>query len=309
MDTKICPLCLNSDVIFQEKLSKEKLQKHFKKFCGNRFGYLINEDFELLKCTKCSLKFFFPLVTGDELFYNTLQKFDWYYVEDKEEYIVASRYINKNDKILDIGCGKGAFSKKIKSTNYVGLDFSVEAQRIASKNKIKVLNETIKEHTESNTDYDVIVNFQVLEHVSNPRDFISSSLKGLKKNGLMIIAVPNDDSFIKYANNNVLNMPPHHVSRWNEGTLNFIAKDNDLEIVDIYYEKVQPIHEKWYFATLIAYVLFKKFRIKYSLLSKSFMEAIVIKTSNFLSRFASSISDKSLLPNGHSVVAVYKKKL
>ena len=74
-----------------------------------------------------------PGIVGDEKFYNALQKFQWYYQEEKSEFKFAKEFIKPNDKVLDIGCGKGAFAKLITCKEYVGLDLSSKASEMAKK--------------------------------------------------------------------------------------------------------------------------------------------------------------------------------
>ena len=126
------------------------------------------EKIEYLCCTSCGLKFFSPSVTGDEHFYyNVLQNPDLYYMDDnKAEYNFASRFITLNDNVLDIGCGKGAFSKNIRFNTYTGLELSTNAKKLANDNGIQIFNQKIQEHSISNQEkYNVVCTFQVLEHV------------------------------------------------------------------------------------------------------------------------------------------------
>ncbi|MGV2387332.1 MAG UNVERIFIED_CONTAM: hypothetical protein LVR29_00250 [Microcystis novacekii LVE1205-3] len=52
------------------------------------------------------------MITGSENFYEKLQVFDWYYLEEKNEYDYASQFIKPSDSVLEIGCGKGSFCSK-----------------------------------------------------------------------------------------------------------------------------------------------------------------------------------------------------
>lgn len=119
----------------------------------------------------------------------------------------------------------------------------------------------------------------------------------------MIIAVPSEDSFLKYVTNDILNMPPHYVTRWPDETLKFISQVYNLGLLDIYHEKVQPIHKLWF----ITSILNCAFNRSNKLIDLSLKWKILNKFSSILARFILKGFGEEMLPYGHTVVAVYKK--
>jgi 2-polyprenyl-3-methyl-5-hydroxy-6-metoxy-1,4-benzoquinol methylase len=97
--------------------------------------------------------------------------------------------------------------------------------------------------------FDIVCSFEVLEHVPAVYDFLANQVKCLKKGGLLLISVPNMDSFIRYNNNDVLNMPPHHMGLWTEKALRKIGDLFDLKVEKVEYEPLQEQH--YYFYTFI----------------------------------------------------------
>lgn len=303
-----CSLCNSDNITMIEKLDAGKIISLYKRDLNCDVAHLIKEDIQFFLCNNCGLKFFYPLVIGDEKFYNSLQKFEWYYLDDKYEYQIAGSYILKKNKVLEVGCGKGAFAKQIETKDYLGLDLSKAAKDIAFKNGITIHNESIVEHSVKYPEtYDVVVSFQVLEHVPDPYVFLSSCIKTLKKNGLMIVAVPNDNSFLKYAQNSLLNMPPHHLTRWTDKAINNIADIFNLQLMEIHHERVQEIHYNWYRNTLFSILLRNKLGIKHKLLA-NFRDRIVSKFSAVINRFVAGSMPEEFFGDGHTVVAIYKKK-
>ena len=138
-----CPLCLNESIKELEVINRLELIKLYKNLTNIDFSYLLNQDLKYCECENCKLRFYDPLITGDEKFYNSLQKFDWYYMDEKDEYLEAKKYINSTDKVLEVGSGKGAFAKHLTSKDYIGLDFSENAKKMAAKNGITIENEMI----------------------------------------------------------------------------------------------------------------------------------------------------------------------
>ncbi|MDY0193869.1 MAG: class I SAM-dependent methyltransferase [Aliarcobacter butzleri] len=299
-----CPLCESKKVIKLETIKKNDLINLYQKMTDIDFGYLINQDIDYCECQECKLRYFDPLVSGDEKFYNALQKFEWYYMDEKEEYVYAKEYIKATDKVLEVGSGKGAFAKHIGANNYIGLDFSENAKKMAAENGITIENEMIQDYAENHKEeFDVVVSFQVLEHVSDPKSFIESKLQALKVGGKLIIAVPSEDSFLKYVNNGILNMPPHHVTRWCDKTFKYIADTYNLTIETIYHERVQGVHKKLYLNTFIANSFSKN-----KLINTSLTQKIKNKFASLISKFLYKGLKEELLPNGHTVLVVFDKK-
>jgi SAM-dependent methyltransferase len=304
MNKMNCPLCNGKNIIVLETINKTHIVKLYRKMLNIDVGYLIDQDINFCECQNCKLRFYNPLITGDEKFYGSLQKFDWYYMDDKEEYQYATKFISPNDKVLEVGSGKGAFAKHLATKDYIGLDISQNAKEIAAKNGVNIYNETIEDYAlKHKEEFDVVVSFQVLEHVSNPKSFIEAKLYTLKKGGKLIIAVPSEDSFLKYVTNNVLNMPPHHVTRYSDATFEYIASKFELDIETIYHEKLQDVHKRWYLHTLVFKSLWG-----YKLISTSIFTRIVSKFSSLLSKLLVRGLEKEMLPNGHTVLVVFRKK-
>jgi 2-polyprenyl-3-methyl-5-hydroxy-6-metoxy-1,4-benzoquinol methylase len=299
-----CPLCEGNKIEIIELIKREDLNFLLTKLVGENFSYLFSKDMKFCGCDRCKLKFFHPLVIGDELFYNSLQKLDWYYMDEKAEYIEAKKHIKKTDRVLEVGCGKAAFVKFLPTKQYVGLDTSAEAKEMALKDGIIIENESIQNYAVKNLNkFDVVVSFQVLEHVSDPSSFIQSKVDALKVGGKLIIAVPSEDSFLKYATNSVLNMPPHHVTRWTDETLCFIADKYNLQILDIYHEKLQSVHKWWFVKSLVSNGIMEP-----KLISKGWGRKFTSVLSSILAKILVKGLKDEMLPNGHTVMAVYQKK-
>ena len=300
-----CPLCREKNITILEKIDKSKLTNLYKKMTDIDFGYLITHDINFCECQNCKLRFYDPLITGDEKFYNSLQKFEWYYMDEKEEYHYAKKYIGSNDKVLEVGSGKGAFAKHIDTKEYIGLDFSQNAKEMAAKNGVTIENVMIQDYAANHKEeFDVVVSFQVLEHVSDPKEFLEAKLEALKKGGKLIVAVPSEDSFLKYVANGILNMPPHHVTRWSDDTFEYIAHKYNLNIETIYHEKVQDVHKMQYLSTLISNSFSTNKIIETGLVFK-----LKHKFSSLLSRLMLRNIKKEMLPNGHNVLVIFKKEL
>lgn len=202
----------------------------------------------LYECPTTKLQFFSPsLVYGDGFFYKNLSKIPWYYLDEKWEHRVAYDFIKPNSNVLEIGCGKGFFLKKLSQKNCTSVGLELNPDNLDPLNSLNIINETIEEHSQKNFEkYDYICAFQTLEHVPNLKEFLNSCIHSLKKGGYLIFSVPNNDSFISLDSFNLLDLPPHHMTRWKPITFIRIAKFFQLQVVDILYEPLQNYHKDWF---------------------------------------------------------------
>ena len=109
-------------------------------------------------------------------------------------------------KILDIGCGGGLISEPMArlGAEVTGIDASEKNINIAKmhskENRLKInyIN-TSQENFKEFEKYDVILNLEIVEHVSDVKLYIQSCQKLLKKNGIMFTATLNRSltSYIK----------------------------------------------------------------------------------------------------------------
>lgn len=298
-----CPLCESDKVDIIEEIDNIKLKQLYSKLTGVNFSYLLNNKIEYCSCLNCDLKFFNPLITGDEKFYNALQKFPWYYMGDKEEFHYAKTLISEGDKVLEVGSGAGLFAQYIPTKDYTGLDFSQKAIELAKENGVHIENESIESFSTLNRNtYDIVVSFQVLEHVSNPKEFLEAQIETLKVGGKLIVAIPNNDSYLKYMSNDALNMPPHHVTRWNENVFRIFADKQNLKILNISKIKLSTQHKTLYLKTLLQNSILKP-----SLIDLSYRRIIIRILSEIIARFLAKGLKDNMLPDGHTMVVVMEK--
>jgi 2-polyprenyl-3-methyl-5-hydroxy-6-metoxy-1,4-benzoquinol methylase len=263
-----------------------------------------SDEIYLLKNNMLNFYFFYPFISGSSEFYETLTKKPLYSSE-KNEYLFASKYIKDNYSVLDVGCGWGWFKSYIPNTNYLGIEFSQKSIEKCRENNIDVTSTLIQDMAKSNKKFDTVVSFQVLEHIEDPIGFIESMIKVTNENGLIIISVPNVDSYMSIVENNYLNLPPHHISWWSKETLLYIRDKFDLELIDIEIEK-----QKDFSYTFIVYwknKFNKFFGRKKKFIRNGKFDRRINKFFRLLSKLMPT-PEHEILPNGHSITVVFRKK-
>lgn len=305
-----CILCNSSHIILIDCIKSVDLVKLFKNRAKVDVERLFVEKpvINYYSCSNCKLKFYLPQVIGDGTFYDALQNYNGYYLEDKSEFYEAAKWINSNHDVLEIGCGTGNFVNFINCKSFTGLEFSEKSIQIARSKNINVVNELLEEHVNTNKNkYDVVCYFQVLEHVKDPRQFIKDSIGCLKEGGKLIIAVPNDDSFIKGAVNGYLNMPPHHASRWSEHTLKNIASLFGISFITLSHEPLHKRHKAFYAKTKVYHVLNRFFGVKYRIVDRRIKNNFLYIAATLLSYLLRPLIIRGNEIKGQSMTAVFSK--
>lgn len=179
----------------------------------------------------CGLAFFHPAVEGDgalyPAFYQNVRADHWLMDDAKAgraEFSEAANLVEPGDRVLDVGCGLGAFGRRVPHASYTGLDpYAPEAAGPS------VLRETVFEHAERNPGgYDVVCAFQVLEHSAAPLDLAEAMVRLLRPGGLFIVGVPTWPSPLVEIPNFPANATPHHLSWWNRQALEALSAELGL---------------------------------------------------------------------------------
>jgi 2-polyprenyl-3-methyl-5-hydroxy-6-metoxy-1,4-benzoquinol methylase len=243
-----CKICDSCNVSIVQTISVGRLIMEWRQQLGIDTAEIFENvcDLKLFKCQKCNLRFFMPdSYHGESRIYESLNKYDWYYMPFKWEHFAALRELNPQEEVLEIGCGDGNFLEKArtsKSVNAIGIDLNRFAVEKAKLKGFSVYCMDIQEAPSIWVNrFDTICAFQVLEHLHNPRDFLLRALSFLRPGGKLLLGVPNADSFLRYQFN-VLDMPPHHSTRWDEKVMAYFTNLFPLSLKDIKQEPLATYH-------------------------------------------------------------------
>lgn len=188
---------------------EEKMQSAYKTHDRH---YGIKGEFNIDKCANCSLVFLNPMPS--EKFLTSLYPKTYYsyqdFYEKKASFIkkLFKKYIinigtldprfASPGRILDIGCGSGKFLYVMKQKNWqvYGAEVNVDAARLG--NELEQLNiypgDLISANYQSEF-FDYIRSNHSFEHITNPEPILEEIHRLLKKDGKLLIGVPNIDSF------------------------------------------------------------------------------------------------------------------
>ena len=159
----------------------------------------------------------------------------------------------KKGRILDIGCGTGDLLSEFENKGWEisGVEPNDKARHLAlgKMNNGSNLKSDIEElKSDGKSSYDIITMWHVLEHVPNLNEYIEVLKSLLKKEGYLIIAVPNFKSYdAKYykefwAAYDV----PRHLWHFSEKSISAIFAQHDFKVI----KKLPLIFDAYYVSLL-----------------------------------------------------------
>ena len=132
------------------------------------------------------------------MFYSQQQKYS--YMEEINDGILKQipSSPDPDATVLDVGCGGGALAEAVQKKGYDvwGIEINEDAMNIAGNRITKVIQadlmdmETITSLI-GDKKFDYLIFSDVLEHLSDPCAFLRIYLKFLKKDGTVLVSVPN----------------------------------------------------------------------------------------------------------------------
>lgn len=164
------------------------------------------QTFHLICCEHCDLVSINPLPTRAELrqYYST----DYYGQENKKflswvqwlrrlsmkRRIRRIEYFTKQrGSLLDVGCADGSFLFHCKKRGWktVGLELSNRFGSSAYLRGSRFLIGDITQHRFQTEEFDVVTFLHVFEHVNIPAEYLKEIYRILKKDGLIVLTIPN----------------------------------------------------------------------------------------------------------------------
>jgi 2-polyprenyl-3-methyl-5-hydroxy-6-metoxy-1,4-benzoquinol methylase len=210
------------------------------RFNSSVWDFYRDKSTTLYHCNNCDFSIYQPVLAGIEDFYTDIMtKGGMTYVVDKWEFKQAIADIQKltAKNVLDIGCGSGYFLDKVKAElPYIeryGYELSGDVAAIAKSKGHSIYTGEFSHTLFGDKKFDIISCFQVLEHVENPDQVIQEMKYLLSPQGKLLISVPDMDGPVgSYFSFVMTNLPPHHVSWWNERVFNLGFQRYGLEVIE-----------------------------------------------------------------------------
>lgn len=220
---------------------------------------LINKKLNLVQCKNCEL-IFSKTIFSNEDFIETYSKL---YSQANSHYLMHFEYefnklkkglkinvgknrsnlilknIKENFNILEIGSGIGLvatfLSQNYNKINYLGIELDTSAFEKSQSLGVNAINSDFKSMATLENNYDIIMLWEVIEHLQELKLFLNLSFEKLNRNGKLMFSTPNYDKIKNYKDcgyNIYQDGPPIH--------LNFFTANNLENILPtIGYSKIR----------------------------------------------------------------------
>ncbi len=217
--------------------------------CGTSSAFFMSKDgFDEYLCPKCHLSFVFPQPSAQWLA-EEIYSLESGYQRNKSSDLSRENeglrfgrvldYVAKTKpggRFLDVGCSSGQVMYWARKRGLVpsGVEINKRTADIALANGFPVFNGFLENAPFEKKSFDVVFLGDVIEHVNNPREFISEVVSFLKPNGIIAISTPNVDcawSHVTLWFSKVFNIPwtsatpPYHLFQFNHKTLSMLMDE------------------------------------------------------------------------------------
>ncbi len=110
------------------------------------------------------------------------------------KYRTIAKWIEPGSEILEVGCGTAQIKDLVSDAKYVGIDASDESVTALKKSGHMAYNVNLNtdEPPKMKQKFDYVLFLDILEHLLNPAKVLADYSKFLKKDGKIIVSLPND---------------------------------------------------------------------------------------------------------------------
>ena len=214
--------------------------------------YVSGESFSIMECSECGngMTDISTGISPEDAYYS-----DYYYGENNQKFnpLLESiirwfrkqrantliSHFKQSGNILDIGCGRAHMLYAFKNSgwNCIGTELSNASSQFARNNyDIDVqLTKDIDTLSLPKESQDLVTMFHVFEHVENPANTLNQIHTVLKPNGILVIEVPNFDSWqSRWWNDKWHHLdPPRHLFHFSKKGLIKTLDQNGFSVVNL----------------------------------------------------------------------------
>lgn len=140
--------------------------------------------------------------------------------------------------LIEIGAGFGTFCVEVKSRdvfkNVIAIEPVPGLAKKCRERGLEVIDKPFEQIDLEGNIADVVVSFEAIEHVFDPRDFIKFCTKLLKKEGLLMLTCPNMLGFdVITLGTKSQSVAGGHLNMFNPKSIEILLNDFGLEVVDL----------------------------------------------------------------------------
>jgi 2-polyprenyl-3-methyl-5-hydroxy-6-metoxy-1,4-benzoquinol methylase len=243
----LCPLTGKPGTLLRRK-SAEEIFSSYASYCGRELPLEFKSRYfsatvEEYYSSQSGLRWYSPDILGDSDYYATLSSiYPWYYNTDTWDKQIAIEILAERSpkSILEIGCGRGAFIKKLheKGLDAAGIDINEQAVADAKRDGLLVYNSL--ESVPYSGKLDTLCLFQTIEHVSKPGEFLKPFIDQFSPEHI-VLSAPCFESLLGQTDD-PLAWPPHHATSWSAKAFENLASQISYKLSAVHYDTLSFGH-------------------------------------------------------------------
>ena len=234
-----CPVCGGASVIVH-KVQADGMRDALARLFGQPVPPAVELiDYNLRRCQDCTLEFATPMLPGNQAFYDWITAAEKYTARKRWEWQVMADLIAVREqpvRVLELGCGVGRFLEQLQelpAVTAVGIDSSATSVAAAKAKGLDVRLESVEATGERGERFDVVVLSHLLEHVGDPLGLMRQVQAVLTPGGTIFCSLPYSPMSREMPSLGVydpMNLPPHHLTRWNASSFEALAKQLGMNV-------------------------------------------------------------------------------
>ncbi len=257
---------LYSDVI-KIFFDKEEIKEEYKlelencPVCNSKEVDIIfkHYNFYYNRCRRCSFVFTNPRLNdvGSHIwynsdFYNAAVESEYYQVKNGDRFFASLNIemfenvikmvnkidLGKDNSILEIGCGGGAFleyiSEKMNIGYLLGIDINEKAIDFAKNYRHLNVHKINANELKTDSKFDLLISMESIEHANDLSKFMSAIKHNLKNGGHVLITTPYNDRLATFLGGiwGDHYMAPNHINFFNMKSMRNLLERYHLDILD-----------------------------------------------------------------------------
>jgi 2-polyprenyl-3-methyl-5-hydroxy-6-metoxy-1,4-benzoquinol methylase len=151
----------------------------------------------------------------------------------------CDRYSVSREILVEVGPGFGTFASLARTSGQfkkvLAVEPTPEMAQACRQRGVEVINKRIEDIRDDEVpEANVVVSFEVIEHLFEPGQFLMQCFKRLKPGGVLVLSCPNGMGFdISVLGSKALTVDPEHVNFFNPASLSILVDACGFDVLEV----------------------------------------------------------------------------
>ncbi len=202
------------------------------------------DAYDMWRCSSCRVEFVAPMKAPAGQWYAYAYDELGLHATGRWEQDTVAAALSLDDKVVEIGCGAGEFLEhcRARGVRAHGLDFSTAAVQMCRQRGLSASELSLCEQNGEIAPpftATAVASFHVIEHLEDPGLLFRMASRWSLSDAKLWISAPSDrrlDRLLGRAD--VMDEPPHHLTRWTHAGLRAVGIQNGWTLREFIYQPI-----------------------------------------------------------------------